>query len=109
MPKPPTPAPAVPPANIASPASPKKETARIALLPDPPARPAHHVEMKKTQPLSMMPEPAPPIMPITTAPISPAPIVSSGGFIDEIPMPLCWGLLVAAIIVLTIQIWNYVS
>src|SRR4051794_18433311 len=112
MPKPPGAAPAAPavaPANLTFPTSPKKETARIAVLPDPPPRPAHTVEMKKTQPLSMMPEPAPPVMPITPAKYPVGPVVSSEGFIRDLPMPLCWGLLVAAIVILTIQIWNYVS
>src|SRR4051812_943171 len=109
MPKPPAAAPVAPAGNFAAAPSPKKETARIALLPDPPARPAHKVEMKKTQPLSMMPEPAAPVVPIATAPISVAPIESTEGFIDELPMALCWALLVAAIVILTIQIWNYVS
>jgi hypothetical protein len=78
-------------------------------LPDPPARPAHTVEMKKTQPLSMMPDPAPPVMPIRPAPVTVAPLVSGENFIDDIPMPLCWGLLAAATVILTIQIWNYLS
>ena len=102
-------APAVAPANLPSTTGPKKETARIALLPDPPARPAHTVEMKKTQPLSMMPDPVPPVMPIAHAPVTIAPLVSGESFIDDIPMPLCWGLLAAAIVILTIQIWNYLS
>jgi hypothetical protein len=112
MPQPPTVAPTAPaPAatNFASAPSPKKETARIALLPDPPARPAHKVEMKKTQPLSMMPESSPPVVPIASAPVSVASIASSEGFIEELPMAFCWALLVAAIVILTIQIWNYVS
>lgn len=57
----------------------------------------------------MMPEPAPPVLPIATAPIGITSVESNEGFIEELPMALCWALLVAAIVILTIQIWNYVS
>ena len=91
--------------SVASSAGPRKETARISLLPDPAVRPAPVVEMKKTQPLITMPEPATQTAPIA---INMAPTTVET-FIDEIPMALSWALLAASIAILTIQIWNYVS
>jgi hypothetical protein len=84
---------------------PKKETARITVLPDPPPKPAAPVQMKKTQPLSTMPEPMAPMSPITVAPVAPAlqPVD------DTIPMALCWALVGISAIVLLVQIWNYLS
>src|SRR5205814_4578549 len=38
---------------------PKKETARVPVMPEPPVMPAPAVEMKKTQPLMAMPQIAP--------------------------------------------------
>ena len=82
------------------------------MLPDPPARPASSVQLKKTQPLSTMPEPVTPISPITTVPAAPAPMpaatISAAGE-DAIPMALCWGLLAVSAVVLLVQIWNYFS
>ena len=92
---PPPPLPSVSPA-----VGPKKETARITLLPDPPA--PSGVQMKKTQPLIDMPSMAPPIPPVAVTP-QPAPIVGS------IPMALCWGLLGVSTAILLIQILNYIS
>src|SRR4051812_7984792 len=91
-------------------AGPKKETARITVLPDPPAKPLGAVQMKKTQPLSTMPEPAAPISQIkvaSAAPIVPTPVVVDTSAGEGIPMPLCWGLLGVSAIVLIVQIWNY--
>lgn len=82
--------------------SPKKETARITVLPDPPTKPA--VEMKKTQPLIGLPAVK---TPTTTIAVTPTPQPASQ--IDEIPMPLCWALLAASGAILILQIWNYVS
>ena len=62
----------------------KKETARIPLMPDPPARPAPAVQMKKTQPLIAMPHITP-----QSASIAVAPTKKSEG----ITMPICWTLL----------------
>jgi hypothetical protein len=83
-------------------AGPRKETARITVLPDPPAKQASAVQMKKTQPLVTMPEPI-----AQPAPITVAPAISVETVIDSIPMSLCWGLLAASAITLIIQIWNY--
>lgn len=83
---------------------PKKETARITVLPDPPGKPA--VEMKKTQPLIDLPAAEAPVTKVTVAPApSPAPKMT----IDDIPMALCWALLATSATVLILQIWNYVS
>ena len=98
-----------PPPNIpssasstASSAGPKKETARIAVLPDPP--PKSPVQMKKTQPLITMPEaaPRPASVPVVVANTSDETVVA-----DSIPMSLSWGLLAASAVTLIIQIWNY--
>ena len=71
------------------------------VLPDPPAKPAPAVQMKKTQPLITMPEAAPQSAPLTVATTGTNPIV------DPIPMPLCWTLLGVATVILIVQIWNY--
>jgi hypothetical protein len=68
--------------------------------------------MKKTQPLSTMPEAVAPISHITTVPAAPAPAppaVSAEADEHPIPMALCWGLLAVSAIVLLVQIWNYFS
>jgi hypothetical protein len=84
---------------------PKKETARITVLPDPPAAP--HVQMKKTQPLINMPAPAvpPPTTPMTVA----SEPETEPMMIDSIPMGLCWGMLAVSAAILLIQIFNYIS
>ena len=106
LPKPTLPSPPVATnSGLASAAGPKKETARISVLPDPPIRPAHTVEMKKTQPLITMPEPA---TQTAAIPVNVLPEVA-GGFVDELPMVFCWAVLGASLVILTIQIWNYVS
>ena len=84
--------------------SPKKETTRITILPDPPAKLA--VEMKKTQPLINLPAVEAPATSVTVAPkIEPQPVSK----IDEMPTPLCWGLLGVSAAILILQIWNYLS
>ena len=89
--------------------SPKKETARITVLPDPPVKRA--VEMKKTQPLIDLPAAEAPISKVTIAspPRPPASQPQPQMQIDDIPMPLCWGLLAVSAAVLILQIWNYLS
>src|SRR5262249_58621649 len=83
-----------------TPASPEKETARIAVLPDPPTKPA--VQMKKTQPLIDLP---PVETPATTVSVRPEPQRR----IQQIPIPLCWALLAVSAAALILQIWNYLS
>jgi hypothetical protein len=69
-------------------------------MPDPVARPAPTVQMKKTQPLIAMPHVAPQNASIAVEP------AQSG---DAIPMPICWTLLVVSAVILIIQIWTYLS
>ena len=88
------------PMSAPSPAAPKKETARISVLPDPPSRPA--VQMKKTQPLIDVPAAERPASPVTVAP-------ETRTVAAEIPRPLCWALLGVSAAILIIQIWNYLS
>src|SRR5947209_13668093 len=87
------------------PHTPKKETARITVLPDPPNKPA--VEMKKTQPLIDLPPSATPVTRVTVAPAPAQPAAKSP--LDEIPMPLCWALFAGSAAILILQIWNYLS
>ena|ERR1700730_9911714 len=97
-------APAAMPAPMPTPASPKKETARITVLPDSPSKPA--VQMKKTQPLIDLPATQTPAPAVTvTAPPLPVPQFQ----VDQIPMTLCWGLLAVSAGILILQIWNYLS
>ena len=81
---------------------PKKETACITVLADPP-KVSGSLQMKKTQPLISMPAPAAPVTPVTVAPKEAAPKI------DAISMPLCWALLGTSAAILLIQIWNYLS
>src|SRR5256714_12641997 len=90
------------PEPMPTPAHPKKETARITVLPDPPSKPA--VQMKKTQPLIDLPKIETPATTVTVTPQAPPQIG-----IDQIPVPLCWGLLAASAAILILQIWNYLS
>ena len=78
----------------------KKETARIPLMPEPPARPAPAVQMKKTQPLIAMPQITP-----QSASIAVAPTKKGEGS----AMPICWMLLGISAVILIIQIWTYFS
>jgi hypothetical protein len=100
---PPSSAPKVPPPPAPVPLGPgpKKETARISVLPVSAARATPSVEMKKTQPLVTMPAPTPQAAPLTVAPGTTQPIA------DEIPISVCWALLGVSAVILIIQIWNY--
>ena len=82
---------------------PKKETARIKILPKPVAPPKPAVNMTKTQPLIMRP--------VGSAPASPITVVTSRPVhgLDLIPRSYCWGLLGISAVILLIQIWNYFS
>jgi hypothetical protein len=113
LPKVAPPGPISPPPSERAPlpgSGPKKETARITVLPDPPAKPLGAVQMKKTQPLSTMPEPVTPMSSITVAP---APAAAAPVVVDSddngVSMALCWGLFGLSAIVLLVQIWNYFS
>lgn len=80
---------------------PKKETARISVLPKPAAQPKPTVNMTKTQPLLIQPAPGVQPVPviITSKPLAP---------LDTIPRSLCWGLFGVSAFIFLIQIWNYV-
>src|SRR6266487_3794490 len=71
---------------------PKKETARVPVMPEPRAMPAPavEIEMKKTQPLIAMPQIAPQGTSIAGAPTGKA---EESAMISAIPMPICWALL----------------
>ena len=88
---------------------PKKETARITVLPDPPAKSTPTVQMKKTQPLINMPAPRTEKAPITVASTPPKSFASADffGMVDLAPMPLCSTLLALSAVVVIIQIWGY--
>ena len=106
----PEPDPGTPPQVSAAPdltsLGPKKETARIALMPEPPAKPAPAVQMKKTQPLIAMPPITPQSASIAVAPTGKA---KGSAMMDAIPMPTCWTLLGVSAVILIIQIWTYFS
>jgi hypothetical protein len=91
--------------NPASSAGPKKETARISVLPEPAARPRSTVEMKKTQPLITAPESVAPSAPVLVN-VAPAAVET---FTNDLPMSFCWTLLVTSAAILLIQIWNYLG
>jgi hypothetical protein len=82
---------------------PKKETARIALLPDPRPKALPAVQMKKAQPLVTTPE-----ITLQTPALAVA-MKDTGAMVDAIPMPLCWTLVGVSTVILIIQIWTYFS
>ena len=93
----------VPPTEIPSVhRGPKKETARISILPKPAATRAPAINMTKTQPLLVHPPAtgvqAAPVI-ITSKPLAP---------LDAIPRPLCWAVFGISALIFLIQIWNYV-
>jgi hypothetical protein len=80
---------------------PKKETARISVLPRPAPVAAPAINMTKTQPLL--------IHPVGTAPVAPVVITSKPlARVDAIPRSLAWSLLAVSAVIFLIQIWNYV-
>ena len=98
------PVPLIPPPTppMAASPGPRKETARIAIMPEPRAAPAT-VKMSKTQPLITAPEPM-----SETAPISIEP-EHSHETIESIPVPLCWALVGISALIFIIQVWTYFS
>lgn len=92
--------PAIQPAAALQP-GPKKETARIRILPRPAAT-GPSVNMTKTQPLLVRP---------ATTTMQPAPVVVTSRPLDPfelIPRKFCWTLLGISAVIFLIQIWNYV-
>lgn len=101
-----------PPANYPSSAGtngPKKETARIAILPEA-TGPVPTVKMSKTQPLIATPlaatqatRPLPrPAITTTSTRATTAPAT-----VDALPTPLLWAACGMSAVALLIQIWNY--
>jgi hypothetical protein len=93
-------APAIQSASSLQP-GPKKETARIRILPRPAAT-GPSVNMTKTQPLLVRP---------ATTTMQPAPVVLTSRPLDPfelIPRKFCWTLLGISAVIFLIQIWNYV-
>ena len=87
---------------MGQPTGPKKETARITVLPDPPSKGGGSVQMKKTQPLVTMPDPT-----IGAPAINVAVAEREPEHVELVPMPLCWAVLGGSGLILIIQIWNY--
>ena len=80
---------------------PKKETARISVLPRPAPVAAPAINMTKTQPLLIHPTGSTPVAPVV---ITSKPVAR----VDAIPRSLAWGLLAISALIFLIQIWNYV-
>jgi hypothetical protein len=80
---------------------PKKETARISILPRPAAAPVPAVNMTKTQPLLIRPATGVPSVPVMIAP-------KPADLFDSVPKPYCWALFGLAALIFLIQILNYV-
>jgi len=89
--------------SAGSSSEPKKETARIAVSPDPHPKASPAVQIKKAQPLVTMPE-----ITLQSAPLTAA-TNNMSAIVDAIPMPLCWALLGVSTVILIIQIWTYFS
>lgn len=83
-------------------AGPRKETARIASLPEKTAPPAPAMKMTKTQPLMRAP-----VAKIQSAPVTVAASTPTG--LDAIPLPICWTIFGISSVTLLIQIWNYLA
>jgi hypothetical protein len=80
---------------------PKKETARISILPRPTPVDKPAINMTKTQPLLIRP----------AAGVQAAPVVISSKPLDPfelLPRSFCWGLFGIASVIFLIQIFNYV-
>jgi hypothetical protein len=101
--KPPTASHPMASSSAASLPGPKKETARIAVLPDPRLTALPAVQMKKAQPLVAMPEITlqTPALTVATKDMS--------AMVNAIPTPFCWTLLGVSTVILIIQIWTYFS
>jgi hypothetical protein len=87
---------------------PKKETARISILPEPVRRPAPTVKMTKTQPLMTAPAAKIQSAPVVTAPAQTTlETPPAASMLDAVPLPICWSIFGISLITLLIQIWNY--
>ncbi|MFL6527207.1 MAG: hypothetical protein ACJ8IQ_03830 [Chthoniobacterales bacterium] len=97
---------AVEPAPTQPETHPRKETARISILPDPvpAAAAAPTVNMAKTQPLIRAPQDERPVAAVI---VSKAPVAASA--MDAIPLPILWALLGVSALTFLIQLWNYLT
>ena len=103
---PPPPARVAVPSNYPQPSGhvgPKKETARISILPES-GKPSGTVKMAKTQPLLNTPPPV-----IQRAPVNVTSAVPAVAMIDSIPRALIWALVGGSALTFVIQLWNYFS
>jgi hypothetical protein len=94
---------------------PKKETARISILPERTAPAPAAVKMSKTQPLLATPENRTPnaSVAVAKAPAAAATSARSLGdvadLLDAVPLPVCWTIFGISTVTLLIQIWNYLG
>ncbi|MFL6594746.1 MAG: hypothetical protein ACJ8HQ_04810 [Chthoniobacterales bacterium] len=94
--------------------APKKETARISILPQPTTPRAPTVKMTKTQPLITAPQAAVHSAPVTVAKVPAATAATRSldryfDLLDSVPLPVCWTIFGISTVTLLIQIWNYFS
>ncbi len=92
--------------------APRKETARITILPQPIVRPAPAiVNMAQTQPPLTTLTPTPPPSATIPGAGSAQPSSPTGAFqmFDMVPLPICWTIFAISTVTLLIQIWNYFS
>lgn len=80
---------------------PKKETARVALVPDRKSGPV--APMSNTQSLVTPPAGRAGNLPMSIAPLP------SGNALDFIPMAFCWGVLGFSALLFLLQLWTYLS
>jgi hypothetical protein len=88
---------------------PKKETARINILPEPASPPNPTVRMSKTQPLMRTPEAKVHSAPVTVAAIPATGEPSLLDRLDDVPIPVCAVIFGISALTLLIQIWNYLG
>ena len=90
---------------------PKKETARISILPEPAAAPGA-VKMAKTQPLMAAPPPKVQSAPVSSIKPAAGPVPSFAApsildSLDAVPVPIAAVIFGISAVALLIQIWNY--
>jgi hypothetical protein len=89
-------------------AGPRKETARITILPEPTPSRTPTVKMAKTQPLLTVPSSLAPSAPILVSNGNEAAVpVHATSMFDSVPLPICWTIFGISALTLLIQIWNY--
>ncbi|MEP6699246.1 MAG: hypothetical protein ABJB09_05895 [Verrucomicrobiota bacterium] len=92
--------------GASAPPGPKKETARIRLIPDPIAAPAPMVKMAKTQRLMTAPAVRVQTVPVNVAS---APTSIEVDRFESIPKSFCWALLCVSSLILLFQLWTFFS